>query len=209
MTIGIVDYGMGNIGSIQNMLRYIGVSSFVSSNPIELKKAERLIVPGVGRFDAAMRNLRERDLIESLNNMVKQDKIPTLGICLGMQLFCEWSEEGNCAGLGYVDAQVCRFVSNEKRPIKIPHMGWSSLEPKRDHSTLSDIGALARFYFVHSYYVQCSNAEDVLAYATHGQQFVAAFQRENVIGVQFHPEKSHRFGMQLLRNFAAGVEEPA
>lgn len=201
--IVIVDYGMGNLGSIRNMLRKIGAPSLVSSDPAEIEKADKLILPGVGSFDAGMRNLADRGLVAPLAEMVAARRTPILGICLGMQLMGKRSEEGVRPGLGWIDAEVIRFHPPPAAGrLKVPHMGWNTLEPRKDCLLFRGAGPELRFYFVHSYHVVCRDPSDVAATTPHGVDFVSAFQRGNLYGVQFHPEKSHRFGMALLRNFS-------
>jgi glutamine amidotransferase len=200
--ITIIDYGLGNLGSILNVLRRVGVAGRIASDPSEIANAERLILPGVGAFDAGMTNLAERGLIEPIKHAALQRRSPLLGICLGMQLMCKSSEEGQLPGLGLIDAKCVRFdASKSSETIKIPHMGWSELQVVRPN-TLFAMESRSRFYFVHSYHVLCNDPDDVTALARHGEYFTAAFERYSLIGVQFHPEKSHRFGMELLRKFA-------
>jgi imidazole glycerol-phosphate synthase subunit HisH len=198
--ITIVDYGMGNLGSILNMLKKIGAQARVSADPAEIGEATHLVLPGVGAFDAGMERLEGTPLRAALDERVCDARVPTLGICLGMQLMTRGSEEGRRPGLGWVDARVVRF--ERASGLKVPHMGWNLVQPRRDSALLADLPEPARFYFVHSYYVQCRHDDDVLLTTYYGTPFTSAFRHGNVWGVQFHPEKSHRFGMQLLRNFA-------
>lgn len=201
--IVIVDYGMGNSGSIRNMLKYVGVSSIISSSVEEISAADKLILPGVGSFDAGMRNLREMGLEEPLRRKALQEKVPVLGICLGMQLLTHASEEGTEAGLGWIDAETIRFIgTTDQYRIRVPHMGWNAAVPSKVSPLLSDVEQDSRYYFVHSYHVVCRNQDDVLCRTPYGDKFVSAVQRENIYGTQFHPEKSHRYGMRLLENFA-------
>lgn len=199
--ITIVDYNMGNIGSIRNMLRKSGIESETTSDPDKIQTSTRLILPGVGSFDAGMENLQKRDLIDVLNERVLKAKVPTLGICLGMQLMAHESEEGNRNGLGWISARARRFQSTSSQ-YKVPHMGWNLVSAVRGSPLLYGLPAERRFYFVHSYYVHCDEESDVLLTTHYGFDFHSAFQRENIAGVQFHPEKSHKFGMKLLENFA-------
>lgn len=201
--IVIIDYGMGNVGSILNMLKKIGCQASISADPAEITKAEKLILPGVGAFDHGMRNLAERNLVALLNKKIVDDRCPVLGICLGMQLLSKRSEEGQLPGLGWIAAETRKFkFDSEKIALKVPHMGWNEVN-SRDPSTLfKGFDETPRFYFVHSYHVCCEREEDILATSYYGFEFVAAVRNGNIMGTQFHPEKSHRFGMQLLRNYA-------
>ena len=202
-TITIVDYGVGNLGSIQNMLKKIGARSVIASSPEQLLQASKLILPGVGAFDAGMRTLAESGLVDALNQKALKDKTPVLGLCLGMQLMTRGSQEGALPGLGWVEARTVKFDSAMSPGLKIPHMGWNQVEPAKGSPILKDIPEKPRFYFVHSYHVRCDDRKDPLLQATYGSvSFDAGFQHDNLYGVQFHPEKSHRFGMWLLKNFA-------
>lgn len=199
--ITIVDYGMGNLGSIGNMLKRIGVQSETTSDPSRIASAARLILPGVGAFDAGMDNLERSGLRPILDERVCDARVPVLGICLGMQLMTHSSGEGERRGLGWVEAETLRFAPADPA-LKVPHMGWNIARPVRADALVQALPDQARFYFVHSYYVICERAEDVLLTTRHGTEFHSGFRHGNVWGVQFHPEKSHRFGMHLLRNFA-------
>lgn len=199
--ITIVDYGVGNVGSIQNMLKKVGARSVVASTPEEVLHAKKLVLPGVGAFDAGMAALRSSGLVEALDRQALGTKVPVIGLCLGMQLMTERSEEGSLPGLGWVRAKTVRFA--DAPGLKIPHMGWNLATPTKESPVLKEFPDGARFYFVHSFYVQCEDPSDALLSATYGPtRFDAGFQHDNLIGVQFHPEKSHRFGMWLLKNFA-------
>jgi len=198
--VGVIDYGMGNIGSICKMLRLVGAEPVVSSDSIVLQTADKLVLPGVGHFDRAMSNLQSTGLIDTMTELVQTRQTPILGVCLGMQLLCRSSEEGTQPGLGFLDAHVRRFVPTNPR-LKVPHMGWCNLDIARSSPLLAGIDADSRFYFVHSYFVDCADETDILARSSYGEAFVSAFARGHVHGVQFHPEKSHRFGIRLFRNF--------
>ena len=199
----IVDYGMGNLGSIRNMLKKAGVAAEVSGDPEDILRADKIVLPGVGSFDAGMRNLADRGLIAPLMENAVDRGTPILGICLGMQLMSRRSEEGILSGLGWIDADVVRFRPKaEGERLKVPHMGWNTLEPKKDCPLFRGAKPELRFYFVHSYHMACRDPSDVAAVTRYGVEFASAFHRGNLYGVQFHPEKSHRFGMTLLRNFA-------
>jgi imidazole glycerol-phosphate synthase subunit HisH len=199
----IIDYGMGNLGSILNMLKKIGAPAKVSSHLPEIDEADKLILPGVGAFDTAMEHLAELGLIDLLNDKVLNRKTPTLGVCLGMQLLTKGSEEGVLPGLSWVDAETIRFRFDPKQSnLKIPHMGWNTVKICREGTLFKDLDQEARFYFVHSYHVVCHQPTDILATTDYGYECVSALQRDNIMGAQFHPEKSHKFGMKLLKNFA-------
>jgi glutamine amidotransferase len=201
--ITIVDYGIGNVGSIQNMLKKIGVRSVVTSSSEEILRATKLILPGVGAFDAGMDTLARSGLVDALNRKALQEKTPVLGLCLGMQLMTRGSQEGSLPGLGWVKADTVKFDASATPGLKVPHMGWNRVAPAKKGPILTDYPTDARFYFVHSYYVRCEDRTDPLLSTEYGEvSFDAAFQHQNLIGVQFHPEKSHRYGMWLLKNFA-------
>jgi glutamine amidotransferase len=202
--IAIVDYGMGNLGSIANMLRRLDLQWVLTSDPRDLAEADRLILPGVGAFDRGMAALDALQLRSVLDQRVMLEGVPVLGICLGLQLMARNSEEGERDGLGWLAADVVRFRVPDGSPVKVPHMGWNSVVPTQPTPLLDD-GDEARFYFVHSYHLDCDRRELVLADAYHGYRFPAVVGSGNVLGVQFHPEKSHRFGLALLERFAAFV----
>ena len=200
--ISVIDYGVCNLGSMLNMLRKVGAEARLVSTAAELDGAEKLILPGVGAFDNGITALRERKLVEPLRRKVLEEKVPLLGVCLGMQMLGRGSEEGSVEGLGLVDAEARRFRFAPDSGHKVPHMGWNLLAPRRDSALLRELDARTRFYFCHSYHMVCNDPADVLASATYGGDFVAMIQHDNIYGAQFHPEKSHRFGMALLHNFA-------
>ena len=197
--IHIVNYGLGNLASIQNMLKKVGVNSIITSDPAQLLKAEKLILPGVGAFDEGMSNLKKFGISEILNQKVLIEKKGILGICLGMQLMTNGSEEGSLPGLGWIDGRTVRFSNTN---IKVPHMGWNIVKPNFQSSLFPDTTAELRFYHVHSYYVKLNEHSLEVGSTTYEREFTSAFQKDNIWGVQFHPEKSHRFGMDLLRNFS-------
>ena len=196
--ITIIDYGMGNLGSIENMIKKIGYKSLITSDIEEIKHADKLILPGVGAFDHGMKQLRESGLIEILNQKVSIEKTPILGICLGMQLMTKSSEEGTIKGLGWIDAESKKFASDE---LKIPHMGWNIIKHKKLSKLFDENESEKRFYFVHSYCVSCNNKGDILTTTPYIYDFISSFERGNILGTQFHPEKSHKFGMSLIKNF--------
>jgi glutamine amidotransferase len=198
--ITIVDYGMGNLGSVVNMLRRIEVECEVTHDPDRISSATRILLPGVGAFDAAMNRINASGIRQVLDYKVLAQRVPVLGICLGMQLLTRGSDEGTCPGLGWIKADTRRIPSNSS--IKIPHMGWNLAEIARPCALTAGLHGETRFYFVHSYCVHTDDPMDAVLRTRHGVEFAAAVQRDNIMGAQFHPEKSHRFGMQFLRNFA-------
>lgn len=198
----IIDYGFGNLGSMANMLKKIGAKAVVSRDANAIAKASKLILPGVGSFDSGMRNLEKYGLISLVSDRVLKDKTPVLGVCLGMQLLGKRSEEGHLDGLGWIDSETVRFnFDNNQEDLKIPHMGWNTVNVYKSHPLFDCLESENRFYFVHSYHVTCVNPENVLATSHYGFDFNAAIVKDNIIGVQFHPEKSHKFGMRLLKHF--------
>lgn len=200
--ITIIDYGMGNLGSIKNMLKKIGVGAIISSNHKVIEDADKLILPGIGAFDAGMKNLDDLGLITILNSKVIKNNTPILGICLGMQLLTKCSEEGNTQGLGWIDAQTVQFkFDGNNNTLKVPHMGWNTTCINKESPLFNEMFVEPRFYFVHSYHVVCNNDHDILTTTHHGYEFASSIQKDNIMGVQFHPEKSHKFGMRLLKNF--------
>ncbi len=200
--IVIIDYGIGNLESVLNMFKKVGVKEVVISRDKDvLMNAKKLLLPGVGSFDAGMRNLEESGLIPILNHKVLVEKTPILGICLGMQLLTHRSEEGIKTGLGWIDAETIKFKLAPELKLKVPHMGWSYVNIRKNNA-LIDTESKNRFYFVHSYYVKCFDENQSIATSNFGSDFTCMVNKENVYGVQFHPEKSLKFGMKLLENFA-------
>lgn len=198
--ITIVDYGMGNLGSILNMFKRIGVPAQISGDPQQVAQARKILLPGVGAFDAAMARIDASGLRPVLDRKALEEKVPVLGICLGMQLLTRGSEEGSLPGLGWVDATTHRFPKLEG--LKVPHMGWNTVQPAKPSPLVDDLPPDPRFYFVHSYYVRLKQAQDALLRTHYGVDFDAGLSSGNIHGAQFHPEKSHRFGMALLAGFA-------
>lgn len=200
--IVIVDYGLGNLGSIKNMLQYIGFDAVISSDKEQIAGAGKLILPGVGSFDQGMSNLHERGLVPVLNQRVLEDQVPILGICLGMQLFGTKSEEGALPGLSWLDQESKKFNPTGDKSFPVPHLGWEYVFSTQHNSKLLEgFDEEKRFYFAHSYYVKSNNRQEVILEADYIHKFDAAVQKEHIVGVQFHPEKSHQFGMRLLTNF--------
>lgn len=201
--IAIVDYGMGNVGSIRNMLRKVGARAVVAGTPEAMEGAARIVLPGVGAFDQGMEKLEVSGFRSALERLVIDEGVPILGICLGMQLFTLSSEEGGRPGLGWVCAHTRRFQRERMGASpRIPHMGWNTLAIRKPSPLFDGLAEEQRFYFLHSYHVVCEDHADILAETEHGYPFVSAFSRGNIIGAQFHPEKSHRFGMEFFRRFA-------
>jgi glutamine amidotransferase len=197
--IVIVDYGVGNLSSVGNMLRKAGGDSIVSRDPGLVLAADKLLLPGVGHFDHGMKMLNASGLRETLDRFALELRRPVLGICLGAQIMGKSSEEGILPGLGWIDMTCHRF---EAMPgIRVPHMGWNQILRKKPSPLIDQMAEDARFYFVHSYRMSCAESEDVLATAKHGVEFVCAVQRDNIIGTQFHPEKSLRHGLALMKSF--------
>jgi imidazole glycerol-phosphate synthase subunit HisH len=200
----IVDYGVGNLASIKNMLKKLGCDALISSNESEILSADKLILPGVGAFDTCANKLKDSGLLSVLNKKALEEKIPLLGICVGCQLLMEKSEEGTQPGLGWIKGEVKKFDQQQMSDdLKIPHMDWTDVELNKPSLLFKNMYEEPRFYFVHSYYPSPINSDDVLMYANYGYKFAAAVEHENIMGVQFHPEKSHKFGMKLLENFVS------
>lgn len=201
--IAIIDYGLGNLSSIKNMLRRIGIQSIITNDPQEIEVADKLILPGVGAFDNGMNHIVSMGLKSILDNKVLNQKTPILGICLGMQLLSESSEEGIEPGLGWIKGRVKKIHFNDmNHTLKIPHMGWNTVHVKQETILSKGFYQEMRFYFVHSYNFECKLKGDIIMSAEYGGPITAAVQHGNIMGTQFHPEKSHKFGMMLLKNFA-------
>ena len=200
MATAIVDYGLGNLGSIANMLKVIGEKVYITDDVQKICDADRLILPGVGAFDAGMINLHQKGLDTLICTEAKSGK-PILGICLGMQLLGRNSEEGKLPGLGLIPFDNIRFRIDETSGLKVPHMGWDIVNFQKESPLLEGITGEQRYYFVHSYHARCDSKENVLMTCDYGYEFTAAVVKNNIYGVQFHPEKSHDFGMRILDNF--------
>jgi glutamine amidotransferase len=202
--IAIIDYGLGNLGSIRNMLKKIGATSQITNDINLIDKADKIILPGVGSFDYGMSKLNELNLVDILWKKAMVDKIPILGICLGVQLMTRGSREGILPGLGWFDAETVPFdFSNFSENLIVPHMGWNRIRPNRETPLLINMHENPKFYFVHSFHLKADRPQDVMLYSTYGYEFASALEKENILGVQFHPEKSHKYGMCLLNNFAS------
>ena len=200
--ITIIDYRTGNLGSIKNMLKKIGEPSIITADPEEILKSSKIILPGVGAFDIGVKKLKDAGIWDVLIEKVNVQKVPILGICLGAQLMTRGSEEGEVKGFGWVDADTVKFDLEKGSKLKVPSMGWNYVHLDRDSRLFEDMSADPRFYFVHSYHFRFSDVAQVLTTSNFSYDFCSAFEKDNVIGVQFHPEKSHKFGMKLLKNFA-------
>ena len=195
----IINSGVSNLGSIQNMLKKCGVPFKVSDHGSDIASASKLILPGVGAFDKGMSNLNERLFTEGILQKVREENVPILGICLGMQLLLDQSEEGDLPGLGLISGRSKKF--NLERKLKVPHMGWNTTKQVKESEISQYLYDENRFYFVHSYYVECCHPEDILMTTNYGGDFTCAIQKNHIFGVQFHPEKSHKFGLAILKRF--------
>ena len=201
--IGIVNYGSGNIFSISNIYKKGNIDFFISSEPKELAQASHLILPGVGAFDETMKTLNDSGLKVFLDEMVLGEKKPILGICVGMQLLAENSEEGNLQGFGWIKGKVRKFDESVfKQKPYLPHLGWNTLNIQREHAIFNQVDSEEGFYFLHSYYFDCHALQDILSTTDYGISFASAVHHENVYGIQFHPEKSHQNGINIFYNFS-------
>lgn len=198
---GIIDYGMGNLGSVKRKLDLIGERSTISCLPEELGKCDHFILPGVGHFEMATAELRKRGLWDFLNDEVLVRKKPILGICLGMQLLAKHSEEGNASGFGWIDSNVIHFRIDNHIKFKVPHIGWNHVLLKKDSKLFQKVDLDTGFYFVHSFHMECKDPQDILTVTEYEHSFVSSVEKDNIMGVQFHPEKSHEPGVRLLKNF--------
>ena len=199
--ITIIDYGMGNLRSVQKKFLKVGAEVEITSDLDQILKAEKLLLPGVGHFANGVKKLKESGIWELLNKKVLEEKTPILGICLGMQLMARYSEEGNTEGLGWFDAEVVNFTIRDKLKYKVPHMGWNNTIIVKDNSLMKDLDNESMYYFVHSYYMKCNNKKDILTTTGYEDKFVSSIQKDNIFGTQFHPEKSHDTGEKLIKNF--------
>jgi len=201
--ITIIDYGVGNIKAFLNVYKQLNIPAIIAKSATEIENASKLILPGVGAFDHAMDRLNNSGMRDALDSAVLKNKVPVLGICVGMQMLAASSDEGSLPGLGWIDGSVKKFdISKMHQLTHLPHMGWNDVTPVKNHPLFDELYVDAQFYFLHSYYFHCNNAENILAVADYGGDFTCAVGAENTYGVQFHPEKSHQNGIQLLKNFA-------
>jgi glutamine amidotransferase len=203
--ISIIDYGMGNLGSVKRKLDLLGAESKITSDIEEIRSASKLILPGVGHFGNAVNEIKNRGLWDVLNNEVLVTKKPILGICLGMQLMAKHSEEGNVSGFGWFDAEVVRFKVQDTLRYKVPQMGWNQVTLEKPSHLFNGVDLQHGFYFVHSYHIKCNDQSDILNETEYEYSFVSAIQKDNIYGVQYHPEKSHDAGEMLLRNFVFNI----
>lgn len=201
--ITIVNYGSGNIQAILNIYKQLNIDCLVANAPDQLAGATKLILPGVGAFDETMQQLVDSGFKKVLDRLVLQEKIPVIGICVGMQILANKSEEGKLPGLGYIDGEVKKFDSTKftQKPY-LPHLGWNTINPTNAHKIFENIDFQTGFYFLHSYYFSCKNIDEILSRTNYGGNFSSAIYSDNVFGMQFHPEKSHSNGIQLFKNFA-------
>tara|TARA_Y100000766_G_C18897604_1_gene601740 strand:+ start:1639 stop:2250 length:612 start_codon:yes stop_codon:yes gene_type:complete len=197
----VIDYGMGNLGSVLNMIKKIGYKCTISSEKDVINSANKLILPGVGSFDNGINQLKKYNLVDLLNKKVLVEKTPILGICLGMQLMTNSSEEGSQKGLGWIDAETKKFNFKSNKDLKIPHMGWNYINLENKNPLFNNLSENSKFYFVHSYYVKCKDVQNSIAFVKYGHKFTCAFAKNNIMATQFHPEKSHKYGYNLLKNF--------
>ena len=203
MIVGVVNYGMGNLHSVLRKLKLVGANYKLIESPDHFESVDKIILPGVGHFGQAMENLREKEFIEPLHKFAIIDKKPILGICLGMQLMTSYSEEGNSKGLDWIQGEVKHFNVSNKLRYKVPHMGWNKIQISKSSKLFKNINTGSEFYFVHSYYFKSNHLSNNLNITNYESDFVSAFEKENIYGVQYHPEKSFEAGTQLFKNFIA------
>jgi len=199
MSVVVLDCGLGNSGSVVNIIRRVGGAATLTSQANDIESASGIVLPGVGAFDTGVTRLRAAGVIDALNEAVLHRRVPVLGICLGMQMMGQRSEEGVLPGLGWIAARTVPFDIDEK--IRLPHMGWNEVRRREGTEFLPEVNGECRFYFLHSYHLACDTEDMAIGWTRYGSEFVSAVQVENITGVQFHPEKSHRFGMALMEAF--------
>lgn len=200
--IAIIDYGLGNVKAFANVYYKLNIPATIVKNADDLKKATKVILPGVGAFDHALRLLDKSGIRSLLDELVLHRHVPVLGVCVGMQMLANASEEGSLPGLGWINGEVKRFHSSVNHPLRVPHMGWNNINPIIKDGLLRGLDSDSLFYFLHSYYFHCKHNQDIIAVTEYGEQFACAVNSGNIFGVQFHPEKSHQGGIRLLKNFA-------
>ena len=200
--ITIIDYGLGNIKAFVNIYNQLNIKCNIASNAKELEDSTKLILPGVGSFDHAMTLLNKSGMRDSIETMVIERKIPILGICVGMQILANSSEEGDMEGLGFIEGHVKKFLNEDLSGFPLPHMGWNNVQHNSSEDLFLDIKDKSRFYFLHSFYFECKKNSHAIAYSQYGKDFECAVKKDNIFGVQFHPEKSHECGITLLKNFS-------
>ena len=203
--IGIIDYGLGNVKAFSNVYKNLNIPNKIIKNADELKYVDRIILPGVGAFDYAMKKLGDSGMQDALNMSVVEKNTPVLGVCVGMQILAESSEEGELKGLGWISGRVKKInFTSQNNPMIVPHMGWNKVIPtKKGEELFYGINLNPSFYFLHSYYFECKNKDRIISTSDYGQNFTSAVKRKNIYGIQFHPEKSHSNGIKLLKNFSA------
>jgi len=201
--ITIIDYGLGNIRAFVNVYDRLNIKTKVAKNIKDLEGVNKIILPGVGHFDYAMQSLENSGMKERINDLVLNEKTPVIGICVGMQMMSNRSDEGKLSGLGWIDGEVKLFDESKiNYKTKLPHMGWNDIEPVKDNKLLDGLNTNSRFYFLHSYYFRCNDKSNIIAETIYGEKFASAVYKDNIYGIQFHPEKSHSAGIRLLKNFA-------
>lgn len=201
--IALIDYGVGNIYAFQNVYKRLNIQTKIAKSANDLKGVDKLILPGVGSFDYAMTQLNNSGMREKLDELVLEQKMPVIGICVGMQMMANGSDEGKLDGLKWIDASVKKFdVSTIKYITKLPHMGWNDVNPIKNHPLFIGLEQDALFYFLHSFYFLCNNDQDSIAKSEYGINFTSSVNHNNIYGIQFHPEKSHHYGEKLLYNFS-------
>ena len=200
--IGILDYGLGNVGAFYNIYKRLNISVCIVSDPEKIVTMDKLILPGVGSFDWAIERLNLSGMLDELNKAVLDRKVPVLGVCVGMQMMAKGSDEGSSKGLGWIDANIQHFSKLTNKKLDLPHMGWNDIQVYKEHPLFNSLEKDAIFYFLHSYYFQEKDNSQIITKTDYGSVFTSCIIKDNIYGVQFHPEKSHRWGVQLLKNFS-------